>query len=431
MNGDSKLIFEAYSASSVVVEWSPFAGGGSLETLGYKNKVLTGLDWTWEILKFIEPTGIMSWPDVIEAAATLYKKPDAWNITMFVLSLIAVIPLIKYGGKGLSKGLKLATKEAAAGKSVAAALPEINKGLAEAMEVISAKMPAIEKFATEHITDPKQLGQVKGALGILKTNLGKIKIDEPTLKQVADMLAQKAVKADPSITERLIKKAGTMASKAGSAVKTGVKGTVVRGARVLSNLGIGKSPIDTLRDTSTKPAPEISTLSPAKQKELDLATGKAPLPVPEPAGPTITHALTWDDNGNLVPTRQPLTQRQFNAMGGVGQQRMSTGETLPVMSPANIPQGATQDNRMGREGMSPYQLRRPDNFNRSLNIFGAPQSSYGQPAGGDLVGTLLQPLLGIAGNAGNFSIGAQLSPVNNFAGFAGSLINILPGLGAI
>jgi hypothetical protein len=66
-----------------------------------------------------------------------------------------------------------------------------------------------------------------------------------------------------------------------------------------------------------------------------------------------------------------------------------------------------------------------------LNIFGAPQSSYGQPAGGDLVGTLLQPLLGIAGNAGNFSIGAQLSPVNNFAGFAGSLINILPGLGAI
>jgi hypothetical protein len=389
------------------------------------------------IAKVIDPTGVLSWGDLKQAwnerdySSTTKTFLSNLRILLTLYSCVPNLGLIIGAGGGAGVGALAGGVGAAPGAVIGGgAGGTIWTGFKAVAKVLAS--PVALKAAMKY---PKFMKAMQAVGAKASSFLRNGVFGDAIQKALADAQAKNILTT--------AEVAGIQKAIQFFAGGLGMRGLGTGNVLTAPKLKIATRALDTqynvaksaLGGPGSTEVPEIKsplkTITPEKQRELDLATGKAPLPVPEPAGPTITHVLTWDDNGNLVPSKQPLTQRQFNAMGGVGQQRMSTGETLPVMSPANVPQGATQDNRMGREGMSPYQLRRPDNFNRSLNIFGAPQSSYGQPAGGDLVGTLLQPLLGIAGNAGNFSIGAQLSPVNNFAGFAGSLINILPGLGAI
>lgn len=356
MTVDSTLIFESYKQHVVINEWSPFEQGSKL-------------DWAYEALKFFEPTGILSIPDVVEATTNLIKTPTTWNSILFLLSLVAVVPVAKYAGKGLSKSMKVAAAAAAKGEDVTKLLPAITKEANELGDIVFKNLPEIEKFLVSKVKDGRTVGQIKGAISILRNSAVRAPIDAGGLAKVSETLAAKTVAKKPGIL-----------SKLGSAVKGSAKefkelGKGAKRAVRLSRLGAispfqkawasvtgkeqNKGITDKLADTTTTPATSpFPAPTPEQQTQIDQQTGGE---LPQSSSSVMTPA-------GIVP------QNIFQALGGSGERVSSSGERYGVVAPPNYGQGATPENPAGRETMTPPEYTMPDTFNADpaslfLNMF--------------------------------------------------------------
>lgn len=180
-----------------------------------------------------------------------------------------------------------------------------------------------------------------------------------------------------------------------------------------------------LRNTTKTLSPDLSPQTPQQRYEADLATGKAPLPAPQP-GAEHGGATNWVFNPE-TGTLSPVSQRTFSTVGGVSTRpNPVTGGKTYQFAPTNYGQG-TGESEYGREVPAhPSQFApRPDYFNNPPG-YGAPGASYMSQPQNNLIGMILQPALQLTGVQNG--IGAALKPASNFMGLTSGLLNILPGL---
>ena len=333
MTSDSHLIFESYKQQIVVRE-----------------------GWKYTVAQILDPTGALSYPDLIKATVTAAQSPTTVNLALWALAVYSALPNLGVLAAGWGAIPWLAAKGAAKG---VAKNPKLLAKAGNAVTNILRKQPA-RKAVDNLLSRMTQEGvisapQSKALAGILDKggNFRLTKADVGLLKK-GEKGAGQFVKTLPELGAGL-KGYGKLAGRELLKQATFQKGTRGRTvARALQGLGagaIGGIP-GKLQDTSTtttpSPFPELTPQQQAQQQaEIDQQTGGA---LPQSSSSVMT-------SQGIVP------QNIFQARGGEGARVSSSGEQYGVMSPPNYGQGATEENPEGRENMSPNQYMMPNTFN--------------------------------------------------------------------
>ena len=432
MTRDSNNIAKLYQQNIILLEKD------ENQTADQEDSLLK--DFLMFIAKVIDPTGILSWGDLKKAI----QEADYSNTAKTFLSSLRIL-LTLYNcipNFGLLIG---------AGAGAVAGAPALGVGAAPGAAVggvgggsIWAGIKAIAKILASPMA-LKAAGKYPKFMKVMQTVGAKASsflrngmFGETIQKALADaqtkgVLTQAEVQGVQKVIQFFA--GGLTVGKGG--LKVG-PGNVLTAPALKKATRTGISGVNyltpKLADTSTTPTISAPAQTPAQKQQTDMAVGRTtalpggptdttPVAEPEPANPEDLATTApqgpaiyrYDRaTGRFVPTQ---TQREFGTTGGYGY-RMIPGERKPtgVMSPANVPQGYTPQSPYGREGMSPYQIYKPNTFQYGPTSFiGAPTGGVGQIA--NLLGMGTQ----LAGSMGN-------SPVAGFANLATGLLGLLPGL---
>lgn len=393
----------------------------------------------WEVLKFLEPTGIASIPDLITTFNDwMGDRNSPLKITFLILSILSVLPVAKYVGKSASKSLRLAINNLAKGgkadeaaKALAKANEEVSKVASELAEKFdSAKFKAaIEKV-------PMIPQNVKQAMYSNSDDLFN-KIN--SFAKAPNLLTTKelgtAVLSGPLQAYKTMSKGQKGAMYAARGIKAGSEAVKAGVTAVNKSIADQKGQTGSTGPI-TAPGEEVVTYTdPKTGKQIQTTrqalkdAGIAPLEEPYPSMATPA----------AVPSfmGRQLTPAQAQALGVFATPYIPGPQGRPgTVSPQNIPQGATQENPVGREGMAPQDYMRPDRFNNPPNFFNRPQTynygtqqqynPYDQYGGQQYDGGQPNPMAMVSGM---ISGGMSGSPAQGLIGLASGLMGLLPGIG--
>ena len=385
----------------------------------------------WEVFKFLEPTGLASIPDLITTFTDWYgDRNSPMKIVFLILSVLAVLPVAKYFGKSASKSLRFAIQKLAKGgkaddaaKAVAKANEEIGKVASELAQKFD---PAKFKAAIENV--PMIPQNVKQSMFSSADDLfNRINNFAKNPSMLTTQELSKAIISGPLQAYKAMGKTAKGSMYAARGVKAGAEG--VKAATAAVNKAVG----DAKETQAQAPQPGQETVT-----YTDPRTGKQIQTTPQALSDVGVTPIEGPQQA-AVPTfgGRVLTPAQANALGMFATPYVP-GKRPGTISPQNIPQGATQENPFGREGMAPQQYMNPDRFNNPPNFFNRPQTynygtqqqqygSYGQQNPYDQqYGYQQNPASLISGMIGG---GMSGSPAAGLMGLASGLMGLLPGIG--
>lgn len=391
----------------------------------------------WEVFKFLEPTGLASVPDLITAFNDWAgDRNSPLKITFLILSILAVLPVAKYVGKSASKSLRAAITGLAKGgkaedatKALAKANEDVSKVAAELAEKFdSAKFrAAIEKI-------PMIPQNVKQAMS---SNADDLFTKINSFAKTPNLLTTKelgtAIGSGPLQAYKTMGKGAKGSMYAARAIKGGTEAVKAGVSSVNKAVADAKTGQAGQSGPITAPGEEVVTYTDPKTGKQVQTTRKALqdagiLPLEQPYPSMSTPAVPSFMGRQLTPA-------QAQALGMFATPYIPGPQGRPgTISPQNVPQGATQENPLGRERMAPQEYMRPDNFNNPPSFFNRPQTyNYGtqQPNpyyqySGQQYGGQPNPMAMVSGM---ISGGMSGSPAQGLIGLASGLMGLLPGIG--
>jgi len=429
----------------------------------------------YSIAQIIDPTGVLSWPDLYRAITQFNSSNSFWTTLSslrVLLALFMVIPnigVIKGALAGGAAGTAAAGVGAAPGAAVGAAAGGTAWGalrtgaqtiVKDASLAVVQKIPGFKKYISYLSGKASTVLSKKPVMDLLTNMTSKFaaagKLTGPQtevlLKAVENIGSQTAASA--------FKKGISVATGAGkgslAALKTkfGASQAVARAAGSVMP-GTGKAAAEEIkRKLDPYRTPEGQRLTVPGQPTGGTQTAQASVGAQQEPQETLTYTDpktgqqfqgTADEFRSLgiLPIQAPqqqsypfastgvqLTPAQQQAIGGFsprgGTQR--TGQIVPQ----NVPQGATQQNPFGREGMSPAEYMTPDNFNNppvpqpNQRGYSPNQQQYGL---GNLVGDVGNTVAGTVGGLGALAGQLAATPIAGVTNLASGLLGLIPGIG--
>lgn len=409
----------------------------------YHNSKQINENWLYTIAQVVDPTGVLSYGDLIKATQAAATNPSAVNMILWALAAFAAMPNLGLLAAGVGGVPWAAAKAAAKG---AAKNPKLLEKAGLSVVGLLRKEPgktALNNLVTKMVGEKAITGtQAKALMGTIEKGAGfrLTKADIGALEKGAKgagtyvKTAPEIAAAGSNVAGNIFKQAGKAAVKQatlqkGTKLKTAARLVPAIGGAYNSTMGSinnwakgqtgGGAEGGDPNAPQTEPGEEVVTYT-------DPKTGKQIQ--------TTRQALQDAGIAPLEPPQQPvysfrgrtLTPAQAAALGqfatprvpGLPGQRGTPGTLMPQ----NIPQGATQQNPFGREGMAPQQFMKPDNFNNPPNFFNRPQTynqnqngnQYGEQPGGNIFSGLTSQMAG--------------TPAAGIANLASGLMGVLPGL---
>jgi len=406
--------------------------------------------WVWELVKFADPTGITSVPDLISAFTNYTTDRSIWKLIWLILCIVAVLPVAKYAGKGLSKAIKpliFGAKETKTVTSAAKASASTAKNIAQAEAQLAKTVDLLIKGET---TVSKALGKLNLPQQGVKSFFTDLKAfkQNPSLKAAlaagktgAKKVGQEVWKHGTGSLETALTSPGLMKTGYGARLaKLGVTGGTGTAEGIKKQLDPYKTPES---QRLTVPGQQITpgavqtaqASAGAQQEPEEMLTYTDPKTGQQYQGTAdefkslgiLPIQAPQQQSYPLAGTGIQLTPAQQQAIGGFiprgGTQR--TGQ----ITPQNVPQGATQQNPFGREGMSPAEYMRPDNFNNPP-IPQQYQYQGNQGYGlGNVVGDIGNTVAGTVGGIGALAGQLAATPIAGVTNLASSLLGLIPGIG--
>jgi hypothetical protein len=413
----------------------------------YHNSKQINENWLYTIAQVIDPTGVLSYGDLVKATQTAATNPSTVNIILWALAAFAAMPNLGLLAAGVGGVPWAAAKAAARG---------------------AAKNPKLLEKAGSSVVGLLRKEPGKTALNNLVTKMvGEKVITNTQAKALLGTIEKGAkfrlTKADIGALEKGAKGAGTFVK---TAPEIAAAGSNVAG-NILKQIPAGMKANATLQKgtklkTAARLTPAIGDMYNATTGAINTwaknqtgGGGDPYAPQTEPGEEVVTYTdprtgkqiqttrQALQDAG-IAPLDQPqqpvytfggraLTPAQAAALGQFATPRIpgQPGQrgTPGTLMPQNVPQGATQENPFGRQNMAPQQFMRPDNFNNPPNFFSRPQTynpnnqnqygnQYGNPNdnqyGGNVFGGITSQMAG--------------TPAAGMANLASGLIGVLPGL---
>lgn len=394
------------------------SGGGEEEGM-FSKGVKQGLkNLAWFVAKVVDPTGLLSWPDLYKAITRFVERKTVLNAIWVLFAGYCIIPslapTVAAGAVTGAAGGPAAPVTGAAGGGLTYAIWTVIKGIAKMGPRFVMRLPGgkqlikkVVKIVRKGLNNPtngtmlyniiRKAGVPKRTIDDVSQAFKKLKITWPPTK--AQMVA------------RSVQGGTEMARSAAADVNKWAAGQPAVG-------GTTGNMITTPGQTQAQ-----------AQADAEQAAGVAPIEAP--MAPTYTFG------------GKALTPAQAAALGPFATPQM--GAQPGQMIPQNVPQGATPQQPFGREGMAPQEYMRPDRFNNPP--FSRPSSAYGQPYYGDyaqnpygfqqpsgiagMIGGTGNALGGMLGNMGNMAGMMAGSPVAAIANMAGGLLGMIPGMGTV
>lgn len=440
----------------------------------------------WYIAEIVDPTGILSWDDLGLAINRFKKDPDMWTAGGVVLALYCCIPSIAPVAAAAATG---AATGAAAGAATGGAVGALGAGVGAAPGAgigagIGAGGGALASGGTAYF-----IWSIAKGIAKIGPRVFKIPGAKKAFRKVLDSVKEAfknsgVIKAGQSLLDTLASK-GIISKEKYETIKTafekleikwpftwrpalpswrkgaarGMQGAYNRTMQTKEELFGQQGSYKQYAPSTTTPMIPGAAGAAATGTAASTSSQGNPydtVTVQGPRGPIQTTRMAAQQAG-LTPiedtdlgSQQPqvmysfggrlLTPAQAAALGPLAQPVVRTGRGEVV--PLNVPQGATPQQPMGREGSTPQQYMRPDRFNNPPTSFFGNQPMYGtyaqspygyqQPSGiagaigntGDMMGSLLGGMGAMTGQMAG-------TPVAALANMAGGLLGILPGMGSV
>ena len=391
----------------------------------YNNTINEG--WAVEILKFADPTGILSIPDLVRAIGDYVNDRTVWKLIWLILCILAVLPVLKYIGKSLMGGLKLIK----AGKASPKIVMGVEKSLSKAVNGILKNQSKITNLLTKAKIPKASINIVFSGLKSFKSS-SFLKSVTTAAKGIEQTVRTSSLRGSlgTAYTARAVKGLGYTGKEAASEVKQKLEPYKIPPGERLTSGGYTPTAATQTAQASTE----------TQQEPEELLTYTDPR-----TGRQFQGTASELRSVGLLPIENPpqqsypfsntgiqLTPAQQQAIGGFiprgGAQR--TGQMIPQ----NVPQGATQQNPFGREGMSPSEYMTPDNFNnppyQQYQIPNQQQNYNNQQYGlGNLVGDVGNTVAGTVGGIGAMAGQLAATPIAGLTNLASGLLGLIPGIG--
>lgn len=405
----------------------------------------------WTVAKILDPTGVLSYADLGRAAMHMGQDFGPGSVTLFILALFAALPNFGVLAGGLGAIPWAAAKAAARGaaknpKLLAIAGEKVLLALSKTPGAAVAAEKLLAKLESQGVINATQKTLVSNSVRQGKLTLSGVRNKDLGIAAPKGSNATSFAKNTPKNIEKAFSELDKTSKLTGAMKKSATSGygKAQLGARAVPRIG------DAYNYTTGK----INTW--AKDQTGGGAEGGDPYaPQTEPGEEVVTYTdprtgkqvqttrQALQDAG-IAPLEQPqqpvysfggraLTPAQAAALGQFATPRIpgqpGRRGTPGTLMPQNVPQGATQANPFGREGMAPQQFMRPDNFNNPPNFFSRPQTynPYNQNQYGNQYGNQNDNQYG--GNVFG-GIAGQMAgtPAAGIANLASGLIGVLPGL---